>query len=449
MSSVIVEQFTPEPTAAPRRPRRRLDATGLVMPWARDAATGHRAEILDRDFSGIAPPARHSEFTVEVTGIRDETPTMHTLVLRRTDGLPFTHRAGQFVRLSVPVDGPGTDPVARCYSVSSSPVLSVYGDPATFTVCVKKVSGGRVSTWIHDSLTTGTVLEAQGPLGNFHLPDVDRRARYLLLAGGAGITPVLSMVRTLAALPGPVDTVVIYHCRHPREFAFAEELLDLDARTPGLTVCLSLGSLTSGTPGWRGATGRLCPEAVAAIVDNACGRRVFACGPPGYLQTAREVSAAVGVPLNAYREESFDETTTSVDTRPCLSAVAPPAVTPTVTVVPDCTAPDREPPAGTTAATDTATTDTAAPGTTTVTFLRSGSVISVAPGETLLDAGRRAGVPLRSNCGAGFCGSCAVRKISGTVDMSDNGGLRQRDIDAGRILLCCSRPAGDPVELDC
>lgn len=426
MSSVIVEQFIPATgTSASRvtgRPRRRLDATGSVMPWAADAATGARAEILARDFAGIAPPSAPEEFDVEVTEIRDETPSMFTLVLRRTDNRPFTHRAGQFVRLGVPVDGPDAEPVDRCYSVSSSPVLSVYGDRSTFTVCVKKVPGGRVSTWIHEQLSCGTTLEAHGPLGAFHLPDVDRRARYLLFAAGAGITPVLSMVRTLVALPGPVNTVVVYHARTPLEFAFAGELRALADRTPGLTLCLSLGTLTpASAPGWTGSFGRLCPDTVRQLTDDACGRRVFACGPPGYLATARQVATDLGVPRNAVHEETFNETTASVDPVPA-DTPAPVAVLPAT--------------AGRT-----------------VVFHRSGGSVEVAPGETLLEAGRRAGVPLRSQCGNGVCGSCAVQKLAGTVDMDNHGGLRQREIDAGKILLCCSRTAattpGTSVVLDC
>jgi ferredoxin-NADP reductase len=431
MNSIIVEQFTPAAVppvnSVPLRPRQRLDATGSVMPWAADAATGARAEILARDFADIAPPSVPEEFDVEVTAIRDETPSMSTLVLRRTDGRPFTHRAGQFVRLGIPVDGPDADPVDRCYSVSSSPVLSVYGDRSTFTVCVRKVPGGRVSGWIHEQLSCGTTLEARGPLGSFHLPDVDRRARYLLFAAGAGITPVLSMVRTLATLPGPVNTVVVYHARTPLEFAFATELRDLADRTPGLTLCMSLGTLTpDSAPGWPGSFGRLCPDTVEQLTDDSCGRRVFACGPPGYLATARRVATDLGVPWNAFHEETFNETTTSVDPGP-EQTPAP------VTDVPVVAHP--------------------APGCCTVTFHRSGGSIDVAPGETLLDAGRRAGVPLRSNCGNGVCGSCAVQKLAGSVDMDDHGGLRQREIDAGKILLCCSRPAagtaGESIVLDC
>ncbi|MGO1681015.1 MAG: 2Fe-2S iron-sulfur cluster-binding protein, partial [Corynebacterium variabile] len=89
----------------------------------------------------------------------------------------------------------------------------------------------------------------------------------------------------------------------------------------------------------------------------------------------------------------------------------------------------------------------------TVVFRRSGGSVEVAPGETLLEAGRRAGVPLRSQCGNGVCGSCAVQKLSGAVDMDDHGGLRQREIDGGKILLCCSRveatTPGTSVVLDC
>ncbi|MGO1948825.1 MAG: flavin reductase family protein [Mycobacteriaceae bacterium] len=437
MTSVIVDQYIPDAIATGSPARfpsgwrgHRPDTRALVMPWAAGTSSGTRAAELTRDFADVPSPDGPTEFSVEVVGIRQETPSLRTLVLRRTDGQPLGHRPGQFVRLYFPADGPYAATVDRAYSISSSPFDSG-GDGPTFTVCVKKVADGRVSPWIHRNLTVGTVLEAQGPLGGFHLPDVDRRARYLLLAAGAGITPVLSMVRSLAALSAHAgahgrrapDAVVIYHCRRPGDFAFATELTAIAEAHPGIRVSLSLGSAGSrrgarAVSRWTGPVGRLCPDVLESLAEDACGRRVFACGPSGYLAGAREVAESVGVPPNAFHEESFDDTAgPRAEDVPGTAGTGAGNVPDTVAPVP-----------------------AEQPGQPAVTFARSGIVAPVAVGETILEAGRRAGVALRSNCGTGVCGSCAVQKISGEVDMRHQGGLRQRDIDAGRILACCSRP---------
>ena len=93
-------------------------------------------------------------------------------------------RPGQYVNVAFPVNGEDQDPVDRSYSLSSSPT-----EPWTFNITVKCDPTGLVSPWVHENVKPGTVLEMLGPVGAFHLPDADRRARYLLLAAGAGITP--------------------------------------------------------------------------------------------------------------------------------------------------------------------------------------------------------------------------------------------------------------------
>lgn len=80
-----------------------------------------------------------------------------------------------------------------------------------------------------------------------------------------------------------------------------------------------------------------------------------------------------------------------------------------------------------------------------VTFARTGTSAPVETADSLLQAGRRAGVPLRSNCSSGMCGTCKVGLLAGEVTMDHSGGIRRREIDAGTILLCCSTPEGDVV----
>lgn len=493
------------------RPARGLNRKGMVMPWASAVAAGAHAASLARDFSEVPAPAAATEFFAECVAVRDETDSMRTVYLRRCDGAALGHRPGQYIRLALPVAGSSSEPLERCYSISTSPVRrngggaepnrnadSVLPDEV-FAITVKRQRGGIGSNWLHDVLEPGMVLEAQGPLGGFHLPDFDRRGRYLLLAAGAGITPLLSMVRTLAALPGTMNTVLVYHCSKPGDFAFGTELEELAAAAPGLAVYTSLGdgghendggATAQGTGGsWHGLRGRIGTEQLNQIVGDACGRQVYACGPAGYLRSVRHVVADIGVSKNWYFEEVFDDAAHDDEEVPHRwrrralkgpdTSTRRPSEVPTRVLLAARTADysgtqpasrgvtGRQSPAqsplradgslrrgentiegeGATAAEPRQAPAPGAPvvvsGLATVTFSKSQTSVAVADGETLLDAGRRAGVPLKSNCRTGQCGTCKVAKLAGEVAMAHGGGIRQREIDAGKILLCCSTTDGD------
>ncbi len=113
--------------------------------------------------------------------------------------------------------------------------------PWTFNITVKRDPTGLVSPWVHENVKPGTVLEMLGPVGAFHLPDADRRARYLLLAAGAGITPIMSMLRTIHSLPGQADVVVLYHGAEAGGFAFHRELAYIASVDSRVKVFYSLG----------------------------------------------------------------------------------------------------------------------------------------------------------------------------------------------------------------
>ena len=153
---------------------------------------------------------------------------------------------GQYVNIAFPVNGEDQDPVDRSYSLSSSPT-----EPWTFNITVKCDPTGLVSPWVHENVKPGTVLEMLGPVGAFHLPDADRRARYLLLAAGAGITPIMSMLRTIHSLPGQADVVVLYHGAEAGGFAFHQELAYIASVDSRVKVFYSLGD-RSMPEGWEG-----------------------------------------------------------------------------------------------------------------------------------------------------------------------------------------------------
>jgi glycine betaine catabolism B len=179
----MIELLTETATQEPQRIR------GLEMPWNRVmGSTGGPARAAH-----ALGPWHPQEFMAECVETVPEAGGMMTFVFRRCDGAPLAFRAGQYVNVAFPLNGEDQDPVDRSYSLSSSPT-----QPWTFNITVKCDPTGLVSPWVHENVKPGTVLEMLGPVGAFHLPDADRRARYLLLAAGAGITPIMSMLRPMS-----------------------------------------------------------------------------------------------------------------------------------------------------------------------------------------------------------------------------------------------------------
>ncbi|VXC28586.1 ferredoxin reductase [Arthrobacter sp. 8AJ] len=451
---------------------------GLEMPWNRvmgsAEAPARAARALD--------PWHPQEFMAECVETIPEAGGMMTFVFRRCDGAPLAFRAGQYVNIAFPVNGEEHEPVDRSYSLSSSPT-----EPWTFSVTVKRDPGGLVSPWVHDNVRPGTVLDMLGPVGAFHLPDADRRARYLFLAAGAGITPIMSMLRTIHSLPGTANVVVLYHGAEAGGFAFDRELAYIASVDSRVKVFYALGD--RGRPEeWEGFSGRLSSAMIEEVAPDANGRQVYACGPEGYLNTATELLKKVGVDdtsiymeffsgdrktLLEYQaeialasdiaeeiaEEIADSAEDYYESQPAAFGLYEPGYDadgtlkasglPLEIVEPE--APSTEAAKGGSEADpaapspDASTFDTVGTGSLTLSFMRTGINVRIDPEEHILGAAQRAGVRIGANCKEGMCGSCKVVKLSGEVEMNHQGGIRKREIDAGKFLPCCSTAQTDLV----
>ncbi|WP_284979831.1 ferredoxin reductase [Arthrobacter sp. fls2-241-R2A-200] len=461
--------------AAIQEPRR---IRGLEMPWNRVMGSTEAPARAARALG----PWHPQEFMAECVEIVPEVGGMMTFVFRRTDGAPLAFRAGQYVNVAFPVNGEDRDPVDRSYSLSSSPTK-----PWTFDITVKRDPSGVVSPWVHENVKPGTVLEMLGPVGAFHLPDADRRARYLLLAAGAGITPIMSMVRTIHSLPGQADVVVLYHGAAAGGFAFHRELAYIASVDSRVKVFYSLGDRAR-PDGWEGLSGRLTAAMLEEVAPDANGRQVYACGPEGYLNTATELLRKVGVDdtsiymeffsgdrqtLLEYQaelalavdiaEEIAEELADSAedyyesqpaafglyepgyDTEGTLEATGLPLESVEHDVPGPATSGGNPEEAPKAAAPDASSFDTVGTGSLTMSFMRTGINVRIDSNEHILGAAQRAGVRIGANCKEGMCGSCKVVKLSGEVDMNHQGGIRTREIDAGKFLPCCSTARTDLV----
>ncbi|WP_172330137.1 2Fe-2S iron-sulfur cluster-binding protein [Mangrovicoccus sp. HB161399] len=343
-----------------------------------------------------AEPARAAALTLEVAERVAESAAVVSLRLRAAAGElpPFLPGQHLPLRLNLPERSLAT------YTISSDP-----GDLSAYRLSVKLEPGGKGGSRHLHGLQPGDQLQAEVPRGRFVLQEDDRPV--LLLTGGIGITPALSMLHALARQPDrPV--VFLHACRSRDDLCFAEELAGLEARMPGLTriTVFAEGSAADLE------TAR-CQH--LGLIDRALLRRLlpldawqaYLCGPDGFMAAMRAALASLGLPDGEIRQESFGGAPAPVPAAPAARAAGATADAPTIR------------------------------------FARSGTeAVWDGSQPSLLDFAEAQGLSPDFSCRAGICGSCACRRLDGETEHTEE------LIDSppeGEILLCCSVPKGDVV----
>ncbi|WP_090868831.1 hybrid-cluster NAD(P)-dependent oxidoreductase [Paraburkholderia diazotrophica] len=348
--------------------------------------------------SGATYWASGEQTTLTCCRVVDETHDVKSFEFRVGDGTPIRFEPGQFMTVSASVQGQS---VERCYTISSPPTR-----PYLVSITVKSVPGGVMSNWLHENMKPGTQLRAFGPSGSF-TPTAAPATRSLYLSAGSGVTPLMSMTRASIDLGLDRDIVFVHSARTPADIVFREELKKLTELSPRLKtffMCEGVGD----EDGWSGPVGRLSLQLLSQWVPDYIEREVFTCGPAGYMNAVRTLLHEGGHNPARYHQESFD-----------ISAG----------VAPEPIAPASE----------------AAQQSFTIKLSRSSKTFTMNAAETVLSAARKAGVAIPSSCSQGMCGTCKTKVLEGTVDMNHNGGIREREIQKGFRLLCCSRPTSDLV----
>ncbi|HEX7682513.1 MAG TPA: hybrid-cluster NAD(P)-dependent oxidoreductase [Trinickia sp.] len=354
------------------------------------------------------PWTSDAEETLVCCQVRQETHDVKSFFFMSREGRTFAFEPGQFITLELDIDG---ETINRCYTISSAPTR-----PHTISITVKRVPGGKVSNWLHDNLRPGDAIRVLGPAGEFTCAR-HAAGKYLFLSAGSGITPLMSMSRSHHELGEDRDIVFVHSARTPDDIIFAREL-DLIAANQAhfrtSFVCERLGQRTN----WPGITGFLTLPLLRLIAPDFMEREIFTCGPAPYMKAVRDLLAEAGFDRAHYHEESF-----SFDALPAADQAAA---------------------SGEASVADTGA-QTEGESRFAVSFAKMRRDIECGANEHVLDAAKRAGVRLPASCTQGMCGTCKVKLVSGQVDMRHNGGIRQREIDQGMVLLCCSKPLSDLV----
>ncbi|WP_250304920.1 MULTISPECIES: ferredoxin--NADP reductase [unclassified Streptomyces] len=324
-----------------------------------------------------------AEVRMRVAGVVRETADAVSLVLAPEPGTELAYRPGQFLTLRVPGGA------ARCYSLASSPHT---GEPPRITV--KKIPGGRGSAWVCERVAVGDEIRALPPAGTFTPDDLDRDL--LLVAGGSGITPVLSIAKS-ALTAGRANVTLLYANRDPDAVIFREELHGLATAHPGRFTVVHWLECLQGLP---------TTDQLAAVLAPYAGRDVFLCGPVPLMDAAEQAIGRAGG-SSIHRERYFSLADDVFG------------------------APVRDPGDGA--------------HTAQVELDGAWHEIPWGAGTPLLDAMLAAGLDAPYSCREGACSACCCRVTDGETALLRNEVLDPEDLADGYILACQAVPLTDRV----
>jgi ring-1,2-phenylacetyl-CoA epoxidase subunit PaaE len=320
----------------------------------------------------------------------------------------FAFRAGQHLTVRAEIGG---EEVRRNYSLCTAP------DDEDWMVTVKRIAGGVFSNWVGDQLKSGDVIDVMPPHGSFTCQfDPQQSRRYVAFAGGSGITPVISLIRTALRQEPNSRFTLLYGNRDSSSVIFLDALADLKDRYMGRfelyhflaeeegDVALFNGMLDKAT----------CDNAIEHLVGDAQGVDAwFICGPGPMMDAAESALLERSVARDRIHIERFTADRPSAALAQEMAKLEAKAVGATLAVTLDGR-------------------------TRRVEFTES----------NILDSARAAGLPAPFACKAGVCATCRAKVVSGKVEMAARYGLTDEEVGAGYVLTCQSVPVGDGVAVD-
>ena len=360
--------------------------------------------------------SRYHELTI--SQIIEETADARSLVFHLPSELKplYQYQPGQFITLQIPFEG---KLLSRCYSMSSAPRLD-----DELKITVKRVADGRASNLICGDLKVGDTLSVMRPAGIFVPPSLNMDL--LLCAGGSGITPMLSILRT-ALVEGHGRIRLIYANRDENSVIFKQELQHLSREYPDRLEVIHLLDSVQGIPSVT-LLARLAQPFIGQINLGGC----FICGPAPYM-TAMESALSM---LGLHSDKIYIEKFVSLPDQLSISA----AVSETSVANRDA-ALERDEVA------DVA--DAIGVEQASVTLELDGETHEfVWDGQdTLLDAAEKVGLELPHSCRAGMCASCMCEVKQGKVQLLANDVLSERDLSQSLTLSCQAVPLTDKVHI--
>lgn len=349
-------------------------------------------------------------YPLKVSAIQKETKDCVSIAFEIPADLQeqFTYSAGQYITLKKIING---EEVRRSYSLCSSPLENEW------RIAVKKVSGGLFSTFANDTLQVGDVLETMPPLGKFTFTANEAKAKkYVFFAAGSGITPVLSIIKTILSTEPSATVTLVYGNKNIGSIIFKEQIEALKNKyTQRLQVIHILSRERTDAALLHGRINQeKCEILSNKLIDLTVIDECFICGPEDMILSVRDFLLAKGIDRKKVHVELFtaqkrNKTTTETITKEDHTPVSK------ITVKLDG---------------------------------RSFDFDLALNGNSILDAALAQGADLPFACKGGVCCTCKAKVLEGKVSMDVNWGLEQEEIEQGFVLTCQSHPISASVVVD-
>jgi ferredoxin-NADP reductase/DMSO/TMAO reductase YedYZ heme-binding membrane subunit len=352
---------------------------------------------------------------LRIGAIFQETHDVKTFRLIALDGgpLPFEYQPGQFLTVHLSI---GDKRVNRSYTLASSPSRGL-----SCELTIKREPLGLASCHMHDHQKVGDTLKVSGPAGKFVFTGSEESA-VLLIAGGVGITPVMSILRYLTDSAWSGDIYFLIVAKTDQDLIFREEILALEQRVPHLHVCVTL-TRSEESRTWTGERGRATANLLQRFVPDLVHVPVYLCGPNEMMDATRALLREVGVPDSLVHTEAFSSKKSASETaneasQPIHVHVARPAILET---------------------------QVKASSAASIRFTRSQIETEISSDTTILESAEAMGVQLTYECRSGICGQCKMSLTEGRVQMDCEDALSASEKAAGFVLACQARPLSNLV----
>lgn len=369
----------------------------VISPKLTESTTSKTDHFVPRPWSGV----------LRIKAIFDEAPNVKTFRLMEPnlDSIPFTFLPGQYATVTSEING---EKVRRSYTISSSPTQRDY-----IELTVKREQYGLESRHLHDHAIAGDLLEISAPAGNFFFTGKEANG-IVLIAGGVGITPMMSVLRYLTDRSYPKDIHLLYAVNSPSSIIFREEYDYLARRHPNVQVDIIVAA-TEGAP-WAGSVGLITSDFIIKKIPDIALHRIHLCGPPPMMDAVKKALLQLKVPSEQVKTEHF----------------APPKGGPVLHTEPSVTSVDKMP-------------ITPPSSQATITFSKSEKSGQLAPDQSVLEAAETIGVFIDFECRVGTCGRCKVPLLKGSVTMEVEDALSAEEKASGIILACQAKSPNDLV----
>jgi ring-1,2-phenylacetyl-CoA epoxidase subunit PaaE len=349
-------------------------------------------------------------YDLKVKQVVHETKDAVSIWFEQPVGKKIAYKSGQFLTLIVPVNG---KEVRRAYSLCSSPFVE-----DDLAVAVKRVDNGLMSNWLPDNLKAGQSVKVMEPMGQFTTEFVANGKRHIVMfAGGSGITPMLSIIKSLLTQEPDSIVSLIYCNRDIDSIIFKDELSKWETKYEGRLHVIHV--LDNAPMNWQGYSGLLNPEMLKKLFERIPNWGIdkttyLMCGPEGMMKNVDTLLEQHSIAKEKIFKESFVQGTI-----------------------------DKE------AKKETAS-NTGQVKAREVTIRYDGAEhkIMVQPNQTILATALDQGIDLPYSCQSGLCTACRGKALSGQVKLDEEEGLSQAERAEGYVLTCVGHPMTDDVVIE-